>query len=87
MRSSEGFRGEPSSKLAPREWDGGLRKRKGDGVPGRGTSMQELGGGPWMELEGVRWGAGIGSQQWLGFANQLNKQAGAREREVPALHE
>lgn len=49
--------------------------------------MQELGGGPWMELEGVRWGAGIGSQQWLGFANQLNKQACAREREVPALHE
>lgn len=40
-----------------------------------------------MELEGVRWGAGIESQQWLGFANQLNKQACAREREVPALHE
>lgn len=44
-------------------------------------------GGPRMELEGVRWGAGIESQQWLGFANQLNKQACAREREVPALHE
>ena len=29
----------------------------------------------------------IGSQQWLGFANQLSKQGCACLREVPALHE
>ena len=50
-------------------WD--LRKRKGDGVPGTGTSMQELGGGPRMELEGVRWGAGNRVSAVVGMGDHL----------------